>query len=158
MTGPQDPFATPSGDPSQPAAGYGQQSPPPAYGQQPAYGQPGDGRSMKNGLGTAALVLGVLSLLTWFFLIGGLLGVAAIVLGVMALARVKRGEASNRGMALTGIITGVLGVLLTILVIAGVAALFNSGDFGSLNECLQEAGNDQSAIDDCSRQFEDSLR
>lgn len=150
MSSPQDPFATSGDDPSrqQQPSGYGQPA--------PVYGAPHG--PQKNGLGIASLVLGILALLTGFFLIGGLLGLIAIVLGIIALGRVKRGEADNRGMALAGIITGALGLLLTILVVAGVAALFNSGGFSNLTECVNDAGGDQAAIDECSRDFEDSVR
>ena len=167
MTAPQDPFATPGDQPSgQQPGGYGQQPggygqpgqhpPPPGYGQQP-FGQPGHAGPQKNGMGIASLVLGILSLVSWFFFIGGLFGLIAIILGVIALGRVKRGEANNKGVAIAGIVTGAIGLLLTVLVVVGVAALFNSGDFGSLTECLSEAGNDQAAIDECSREFEDSV-
>ena len=47
---------------------------------------------------------------------------------------------------------------LTVLLVVGVAALFSTGEFSNLTDCLQDAGSDQEAIDDCSRQFEDSLR
>lgn len=149
MTAPQDPFASPGGEP----AG----SPPPAYGQ-PQFGMPPLPAGNRNGLGTAALVLGILSLVTWFLFVGGLLGIVAVVLGVLGRGRAKRGEASNGGMAVAGIVTGGLGVLLTVLVVVGVAALFSTGEFSNLTDCLQDAGSDQEAIDDCSRQFEDSLR
>jgi hypothetical protein len=175
MSTPQDPFATPGDDPSRqqsgqqppPPPGYGQSVPesgqqPQGYGQpgygQPAYGQPGGLHGpQKNGLGVASLVLGILSLFTWFFFIGGLFGLIAIVLGIIGLGRVKRGEANNRGMAIAGIITGALGVLLTILVVAGVAALFNSGEFSNLTECVNDAGGDQAAVEECTREFEDSV-
>lgn len=164
MTGPQDPFAQP-GDPfAKPGDAAQQPGGQQPGGQQPGYGQPPYGTASgghqgpkKNGFGVAALVLGVLSLITWFFLIGGLFGLVAIILGVLGRGRVKRGEADNGGMALAGIITGALGLLLTILVIAGVAALFGSGEFSNLTDCLNEAGRDQAAIDECSREFEDSV-
>ena len=186
MTAPQDPFATPpqdgygatsSGTPGgaghdpqqygqpgygQPPSGapaYGQ----PAYGQpaygQPAYGQPAYGQAphgqAKNGLGVAALVLGVLAVLTGFFVIGGLLGVVAIILGFLGRGRAKRGEATNGGMALAGIILGLIGVLLTALVIAIGASFL--GEFGNLTECLEAAGQDQAAIDQCGRDFEQDV-
>lgn len=160
MTAPQDPFATPGDQPpGQQPGGYGQQPgqyPPPGYGQ--PYGQQGGPQGpQKNGLGIAALVLGILSLFSWFFLIGGLFGLIAIILGIIALGRVKRGEANNKGMSLAGIVTGALGLLLTVLVVVGVATLFNSGEFGNLTECLNNAGGDQAAVDDCSRQFQDRV-
>lgn len=158
MTAPQDPFAQPSDPYGQPAgAQQPSGSPPPGYGQPPYGTSGGHSGPKKNGLGVASLVLGVLSLVSWFFLIGGLFGLIAIVLGIIGRGRAKRGEADNGGVALAGIITGALGLLLTILVIAGVAALFGSGEFSNLTDCLSEAGGDQAAIDACSREFEDSV-
>lgn len=165
MTAPQDPFASPGGEP----AGTPPPSQPPAWqGQQPAYGQPAYGAPQfgmppvpagnRNGLGTASLVLGILSLVTWFLFIGGLFGIVAVVLGFLGRGRAKRREASNGGMALAGIVTGAVGILLTVLVIVGVAALFSTGEFSNLTDCLQDADGDQEAIDDCRRQFEDSLQ
>ena len=157
MTSPQDPFSTPDPNaPRQQPEGFG--APPPAYGA-PAYGteHPRQHQSPKNGMGIAALVLGVLSLFSWFLLIGGLLGLVAIILGFLARAKVKRGEANNGGMALAGIITGVIGLLLTVAVVAGVAALFNNAEFSNLTECLQDAAGDQEAIDECGRQFEQNV-
>ena len=170
VTAPQDPFGTPPQDgPGAPSSGtpgvptrdqqYGQQQ----YGQQqygqPAYGQPPYGQAppgqSRNGLGVAALVLGILAALTGFFLIGGLLGVVAIILGFLGRGRAKRGEATNGGMALAGIILGVIGVLLTAVVIA-IGASFLS-EFGSLTECLSSAGQDQAEIDQCRREFEQDV-
>src|SRR5687767_11476175 len=129
MTAPQDPFASPSGEPAgtpppaEPPAWQGQQQPgngAPAYGQQ-AYGQQAYGQQPfgmppppagnRNGLGTVSLVLGILSLVTWFLFVGGLFGIIAVVLGFLGRGKAKRGEASNGGMALAGIITGALGIL-----------------------------------------------
>lgn len=171
MTAPQDPFASPGGEPagpppqSEPPAWQGQQQPgygAPAYGSPPPYGSPQFGMAPvpagnRNGLGTASLVLGILSLVTWFLFIGGLFGIVAVVLGALGRGRAKRGEANNGGMALAGLITGAVGILLTVLVIVGVAALFSTGEFSNLTDCLQDADGDQGAVDDCRRQFEDSL-
>lgn len=171
MTAPQDPFASPGGEPagpppqSEPPAWQGQQPGygAPAYGSPPPYGQQQFGMppvpaGSSNGLGTASLVLGILSLVTWFLLIGGLFGIVAVIVGFLGRGKAKRNEASNGGMALAGIITGAVGILLTVLVIVGVAALFSTGEFSNLTDCLQDADGDQEAIDDCRRQFEDSLQ
>ena len=128
------------------------------YGQAPYGQQPyGSGHGSRNGFGIAALVLGILALLTGLFVIGGLLGIAAIVLGVLGRGRAKRGQATNGGMALAGIILGVLGLLLSVLVVVGAASLFNSEQFSNLTECLQEAGSDTAAQQDCQRQFEEGV-
>jgi hypothetical protein len=147
--------------PGQPA--YGQ----PAYGSQPGqqygqpYGAPAFGepqrRPPRNGLGIAALVLGVLALLTGLFVIGGALGIAAIVLGVLGRGRAKRGEATNGGMAIAGIVLGVLGLLLSALAVFGVASLLQNSEFSNLTDCLQSAGDDRAAQLECQDDFEDSV-
>ncbi|CAN5251915.1 hypothetical protein BH24ACT10_BH24ACT10_01640 [soil metagenome] len=180
MSSPQDPFATPPGSGQPPQSPYGQpadQQPPPyeqqqygapAYGQQPGapaygqqpYGQPAyeTGRQgpPRNGLGIAALVLGVLGLLTSWLVVGGLLGIVAIVLGFIGRGRAKRGEATNGGMALAGIITGALAVLVAALVVVGAVALFNTGEFGSYTECIQQSEG-QSELEECNTEFQDSV-
>lgn len=188
MTAPQDPFSTPPqgpdgtppggygspgaqppgyGAPSGPPPGYGAPQGPPAYGA-PAYGAPafgqapggfgGPGGSPKNGFGIAALVLGILAVLTSFtVVVGVLLGLLAIVFGVLGRGKVKKGLADNGGLALTGLLLGVLGLVISIVIAAAVGSLLSRGDFGSLTECLEQAGDDQAAIDECSRDFEDSV-
>ncbi|MBF5083561.1 DUF4190 domain-containing protein [Quadrisphaera sp. INWT6] len=143
------------------------------YGQQPQqYGQPQgqqpqqygqgypaqggyDGRpAPKNALGIAALVLGVLALLTGFFIIGGLFGLVAIVLGIIGSRRAKRGLATNRGMAITGIILGVIGVLLTVAVLAFGAFVGTQvqdctqlAQQGASEEQIQQCVADQLGVD-----------
>jgi hypothetical protein len=174
---PHDPFRTPDGNDGQGhgASPYGEQPPAgqghggqgygnPEYGGQPygaaPYGDPGafgGSPSPRNGLGVAALVLGILGLVSSLFVVGGLLGLVAIVLGVLGRGRAKRREATNGGMALAGILTGAVAVVLSALVLAGVASLFNQADFGSFTECLEQAGGDQAAVEQCQRDFEDRV-
>jgi hypothetical protein len=170
VTAPQDPFSTPPqgrnpgaqpagyGAPGGQPAGYGAPAPQPGGFGAPPYGQPGHSGSPKNGLGIAALVLGILSLVTSFSVVGGiLLGLVAIVLGALGRSRAKKGQATNGGMALAGLILGVIGLIVSVVIAAAVGSLLSRGDFGSLTECLEQAGNDQAAIDECSREFEDSV-
>jgi len=150
----------------QPGPSYGGQQ---SYGTQPyggqqQYGQPYGGPAFgehrpapKNGLGVAALVLGILALLTGLFFVGGVLGIAAVVLGVMGRGRAKRGEATNGGMALAGIVLGVLGILLTALAAFGVASLLSNEEFGNLAECLQDAGNDRALQQECENEFTEGV-
>jgi hypothetical protein len=80
----------------------------------PAYPPP----APRNGLGTAALVLGLVGLP--FFLTGFtapiaiVLGLIAIPLALTGLGRIRRREATNRGAATTGLILGFLAVALGI--------------------------------------------
>ena len=183
MTAPQDPFRSP--EPGQPPARDGVRPESPAesgYGSAPGYGAaPGQHgaeqygstpygspygaapygsaprREPRNGLGIAALVLGILAVLTGLFVVGAAFGLAAIVLGILGRGRAKRGEATNGGMALAGIVLGVLGVLLTILVVVGIASLFDSEQFANLADCLESAGNDVAAQQQCQADFEQEV-
>ncbi|EFC82911.1 hypothetical protein FrEUN1fDRAFT_3931 [Parafrankia sp. EUN1f] len=145
---------------NQPAPGYGyppggQGYPPPGYG--PYGGGPyGGGGQPRNGLGIAALVLGVLAILTCWTVIGGiLLGVAALICGFLGRGRAKRQEATNGGMALAGIITGALGAVLAVIVL--IAAIAFSDEVQDLQTCLDDAGTSQTAQDQCAQEFADDL-
>ena len=169
MSHPSDPDDTargPGGDGAHGQQGYGQQG----YGgqqhgdqsyggQQWGSGGPGYQTSPKNGLGVAALVLGILGLLTFWTVIGGiLLGIVAVVLGIIGRGRAKKGVATNGGVALAGIITGALAVLVTIAAIAlGAAAIFSNPDARDLISCISDAGGDQAAIEQCNQEFSDQL-
>lgn len=115
----------------QPGAGQpGAGQPAPGPGQPPAYPQPGvtgyptpggqpgwaaQTAPPRNGLGIAALVLGILSIpfaLSGF--LGIILGAIGLILGIVALNRAKRGEATNRGVATAGTVLSALGVVFGI--------------------------------------------
>jgi hypothetical protein len=163
---PQDPYGPPGsqpGGPDQPASppGWGQPGQGQPYGQpgqgQP-YGQPVPGGPKRNGLGIAALVLGVLALLGSFTIVFGfILGVVAIVLGLMGRGRARSGQADNGTMAVVGAVLGALAIVLSAVFIAIGVAIFNSDSGRSLVDCLTDAGNDQAAIEQCQREFEDSI-
>jgi hypothetical protein len=141
--------------------GYGQQQPyggqqQPYGGGQQGYGQPTG--PARNGLGVAALVLGILAIVTSITVVGGVvLGIVALVLGIVGRKRATRGEATNGGVALAGIITGVIGALLSILLVAlGAAAFFGSGG-GNLISCVNDANGNQTAIDQCNTDFQQGV-
>ncbi|MGW4159381.1 DUF4190 domain-containing protein [Streptomyces sp. NPDC004788] len=75
--------------------------------------------AMRNGLGTAALILGIIGtlsgLIPLFFWLAGVLGLIALILGLVGKGRVKRGEADNKGVALTGAILGLAGLVLSVV-------------------------------------------
>ena len=153
---PQDPFAVPDASTTPP----GPPGPPPpqqqqAWGQQP-YGTAGAAPS--NGLGTAALVLGILAVLTTITVIGGVvLGLVALILGFLARGKVKRGEATNGGSALAGIILGAIAILASGAIVAAGVSLINSDSGKKLQDCLDKAGENQAAVEQCQRDFQDDL-
>jgi hypothetical protein len=98
-------------------------SQPPPYPPQPGYGQPYPPDQQfrptpKNGMGTAALVLGILAVVLAFVPILGFvsypLAIIGIVLGLVGLGRVRKRVATNRGVTLAGMIASVLGLVLVI--------------------------------------------
>jgi hypothetical protein len=159
-----DPFATPSDDPFRKPVVVppGGDTPPPVYnappfygtppGQPPygapVYGAPAQAQS-RNGFGVAALVLGVLSLVP----IGGLLGIPGLVFGILGRKRVTRLEATNGGIALAGIITSVLGMLLLAVYVTLAVVFFTSGDGQRYIDCMDAAHNDQFKTQQCADQL-----
>jgi Domain of unknown function (DUF4190) len=125
--------------------------PPPQYGGYPPPAPLGP----KNGLGTASLIVAIVELITVFG--GVVLGIVAIVLGVIGRGRVKRGEANNGGVALAGIILGVLGFVVSVAAIIiftvfGIK-MFNEVGGSDYMDCISQAGNDQQAVQDCADEF-----
>jgi hypothetical protein len=81
----------------------------------------------KNGPGTASLVLGIVGLVL-FFGPGALLGLIGAALAVIGLRRARRGIASNRGVAIAGLITSVLAVGLSLIFLNGIAKAVECGN------------------------------
>lgn len=71
----------------------------------------------RNGMGTAALVMGILGIL----ILPIVFSLLAIIFGSVGIGRVNRGEATNKGVAVTGLVLGIIGMILGLLV--GVALL-----------------------------------
>ena len=142
----RDPWATPSSE-QPPSSSYTQPTPAPQqqpygqpygqqpYGQQPGYGygqQPGYGYHQggglygygapprTNGKATAALWTGIGSIVLTLCCGLGILGVVPIVLGVKARAEIRAtgGQQEGDGMALAGIVTGAVALVLSLVFIA----------------------------------------
>jgi hypothetical protein len=130
-----------------------------SYGSMPAQAPAQPARPIGGGgMATAALVLGLLAVITSFTLIGGLLlGLLAIIFGIIGLRRANRGLALGRGRAIAGIILGLLGMVLAGALIAIGISLFNSEEGKNLQDCLKNAGSDQSQIQQCQDQFRDQV-
>ena len=112
----------------------------------------------KNGLGTAALVIAIVALISSVSVVGGiLLGVVAVILGFIARGRVKSGEANNGGVALAGIILGIISIIAGLAFIAIWVGLFREVGAGGYIDCLQRAGQDSAAVQQCSDEFRESM-
>ncbi|MEN1988285.1 DUF4190 domain-containing protein [Paenibacillus hubeiensis] len=73
-------------------------TPPPPYGPK------------TNGKSIAALVLGILSIITPY--VGLLIGIAAIIFASLSLKEIQRNLEQGRGMAIAGLVCGIIGTLI----------------------------------------------
>jgi hypothetical protein len=139
-----------SGDQYPPPVGYGQN--PAGYGQGFGYGAPPV--RPRNGFGIAALVLGLLALVLSWTIIGGIVfGILALIFGLLGRARAKRGESTNGGLSVAGVVLGVIGLLIAIgLLVLGVS-LLNSPAGQSYRQCLQQAGGDPARMQQCASEL-----
>ncbi|MEV0964652.1 MULTISPECIES: DUF4190 domain-containing protein [unclassified Streptomyces] len=90
------------------------------YTQQPPFPQgPAPAAPARNGLGTAALILGIIGalsgLIPFLFWLAGILGLIGLILGLSAKGRVKRGEATNKGAAVAGVVLGLVSLALSVV-------------------------------------------
>jgi Domain of unknown function (DUF4190) len=126
------------------------------YGAYPA------ARPRRNGMGTAALVLGVVALvlavLILFSPIGVLLGILAVIFGILGTVRANRGEADNRGQAVAGLVTGGLALVIGLIFAISIGTFFatNVNDFRQFGRCIDKAVGDQ-ARRDCADQLSRDL-
>ena len=94
---------------------YQQQPQQDAYGYGQPAGYPYAAPIVKKapGMALAAMILGIVGVVTGFFVFGVLLGIAAIILGALSLKKVKEAGA-GKGFAITGIVTGAVAVLFSL--------------------------------------------
>ncbi|MEU1316508.1 DUF4190 domain-containing protein [Streptomyces tibetensis] len=118
------------GYPGYPQSGYTQSG----YTQS-GYGWPGMPPAPQNGLGIAAMVLGIVSctLFCLYGVVSLVTGILAIVFGIKGRKRAEAGVATNHGQAQAGLIMGIIGIILGITVIVliavGITAAINSDSY-----------------------------
>ncbi|MFI6651291.1 DUF4352 domain-containing protein [Streptomyces sp. NPDC050529] len=98
-------------------------------------------RPARNGLGVAALILGLIGavsgLIPFLFWLAGILGLIALILGLVGRGRAKRGEATNKNMATFG---AALGLIALILSVVGAVITFKAVDdaVSDLNKAVSD--------------------
>jgi len=121
-----DPHYRPSGYPQQ---GWMPTPPPQSYLPQP-----------RNGYGVTALVLAIVGLVFGLVPFTGFLAImcggTSVLFGLLGLGRVRRHEANNKGMTITGLILGALALLLGVigLIIVMNAATKLSNDLSKIGQ------------------------
>jgi len=115
-----------------------------------------------NGLGVAALVLGVASLVAavsfTLFPLGLLGGLVAAVLGAIAVTRARTSGAASPG-AVAGSVCGVLALAIGVVfaVHTGIVVARNTTAFTTFDTCIAKAG-DRSAVTSCITHLANSIR
>ena len=114
------------------------------------------GSPARNGVGVAALVFGVVSLvlaiLILFFPVAAFVGLIAIILGIIGMRRASRGEATNRGQALAGLLTGLLALAIAVFLTIRIGVFFaeHQDDFRRFGSCVTSS-TDQQEFRRCAR-------
>ncbi len=94
---------------------------PPGYGGGQGYGGP-----PRNGLGTAGLVCGIVAIALSFIpalnLFTWPVGVLAIVFGAVGWSRANKGQATNKGQAIAGLVLGIVSFLTLCLMYTLIGA------------------------------------
>lgn len=83
-------------------------------------------------LAIASMVMGIVSIPLLFirligFISGCVLAVIAIVLGIVSLNKISKNKMEGKGMAIAGIVTGGVTILLFIILIIFAAILISTG-------------------------------
>lgn len=95
-----------------------------SYGTEPASQPP-----RSNGPAIAAIITGIIALLlSWIpaiNLLAIVLGIVALVTGFMGLRNAGTPGVGGKGLAVTGLVTGVLALVISVLVYVGLASFFS---------------------------------
>ncbi|MDI3315686.1 MAG: DUF4190 domain-containing protein [Mycobacterium sp.] len=166
---PTNPPETPPSPPYLQSGGYSPQpypyapapypggSPPPSW--QPYPGSFPPPVAPKNGLGIASLVLAIVALmLVWSVLGGVLVGATAAVVGLAARRRVRRGEATNGGVAVAGVVLGIVAIVVGVIFVPIWMGLWHEAGGGDYLTCLQKAGSDSVKQQRCVERFRERIQ
>jgi hypothetical protein len=130
--------------------------PPPP--QQPYGGYQPPPTGPRNGLGITALVSAVVGLVFCWTVVGGIiLGVVAVIVGILGRGRAKRGEATNGGVAMAGILLGVLSVVASIAFIFIWIGVFSEVGGTDYLDCVSRAGSDPAAVERCADRLREHM-
>ena len=104
-------------------------------------------------------MIAIIALVFVFTVFGGIiLGIVAVILGFVARGRVKRGEATNGGVAVAGIVLGILAIIISLIFIPIWIGVFQEVGGTDYVDCLSKAGSDEQAMRQCAEQFRDRIQ
>lgn len=80
----------------------------------------------RNGFGVTALVLGIVgAVFSWIPVLGLILAVLAVVFGALGYTRVRKGQATNSGMAIAGLVLGIMAFVIQMVILAAMSSAAN---------------------------------
>lgn len=138
--------------------------PGPAYPQAgPAYPQPGPGYApygypypmmpmvpqLSKNLAITGMVLGIVGLCTSLFYIGGLVGIVGLVFSIIALRKASRGLVTGKGMAIAGLVTSILAIVVNAIEIVFLVWLFSTAANCAQQSTTPDPNTGVSQVDTC---------
>jgi hypothetical protein len=132
--------------------------PNPAYTPYQSYGypypmMPGPQPEPPKGFAITGMVLGIVGLCTSLFYIGGVIGIVGLIFSIIALRAARRGQSGGKGMAIAGLVTSIVAIVVNAIEIVLIVWVFNTA-----TNCAQydPQGNpqtgSQSQFDQCMQQ------
>jgi len=100
---------------------------------------------LQNGLGIAAMILGIVGFFLAFIVIGIIPAVLALIFGIIGVRRAKRGTASNRGQATSGLVLGIIGIVVAI----AMGVVFGVAGYNRYQDCKDKYDTGSSDFDHC---------
>lgn len=100
--------------------------PPPQYGQTGPYVQVGAGWPQMAGRRTNSLAIAALCCSIGQVIAGPFAGIAAIVLGAISLKQIQVSGEDGRGMAITGLVLGIVGTVIAVFLFVFIIAIFHN--------------------------------
>ena len=131
--GAQDPYQSGTQDPYQSGNQY-QGSDQYQNSYQNSYSNAGYGQAQRptNGMGVAALVLGIVGLIvSWFTL--GIPSILAIVFGILGISKAKKDPRYGSGMAIAGLVMGIIVFAIVLIVVVICGMLLGMGTWALTN-------------------------
>jgi hypothetical protein len=123
-------------------------TPPPGYGPYPGYPYPLAAPPQKNSMAVTALVLGIVGLCTSLFYVGGVIGVVGLIFSIIGLRSAKRMGGAGKGMAIGGLVTSIVAIILNVAEIVVIVFLVHSAsncaqyshdpDHTQFNQCITQ--------------------
>lgn len=134
--------AGPGYPPPYPNQGYGYQYPM----------MPGMQPELPKGMAITGMVLGIVGLVTALFYIGGVLGIIGLIFSIIALRSARRGQSGGRGMAIAGLVTSILAIVVNAIEIILIVWIFHTAaNCAQYNSSDNSGTTNQTQYDQCLR-------